>query len=360
MARQVSPVFTRLNLRPVDEVRSPVNEESHAAIHSGRVALITGAASGIGLAAAWELASGGLKVVLADIDSHKLDEAAKALTAEFGEGNILAVPTDVSKLDQVQALADRTLETFGEVNVLMNNAGVGSAGSSTWSGRDVWTKILDVNLWGVINMLQVFTSSMIHQENPSLIINTGSKQGITSPPGNPAYNVSKAGVKVITENLSHELRTQGTKVTAHLFVPGWTFTSMTSGTNSEKPAGAWTAKQTVQYMLSRVRDGEFYIICPDNETSEDVDRLRIRWAADDLVERRPALSRWHPLYKPLFEEYVREGLHELNGATSGMQSHIHSAARTPQYSREPSRTRTYGRDRDRDIDLLTSGLRDNL
>ncbi|KAG8736889.1 hypothetical protein FRC10_008782 [Ceratobasidium sp. 414] len=344
MTSRVSPVSTRLGLRPVDELRSPVNEESHAAIHSGRVALITGAASGIGFAAAWELASEGLKVVLADIDATKLDAAAKELIAQFGEANILAVPTDVSKLDQVQALADRTLETFGEVNVLMNNAGVGSAGSSTWSGRDVWTKILDVNLWGVINMLQ---------ENPSLIINTGSKQGITSPPGNPAYNVSKAGVKVLTENLSHELRTQGTKVTAHLFVPGWTFTGMTAGSNQEKPAGAWSAKQCVQYMLSRVRDGEFYIICPDNETSEDLDRLRIRWAADDLVERRPALSRWHPLYKPLFEEYVREGLHELNGG-----SHIHSATRTPQYSREPSRTRTGGRDRG--LEMLSSKLHDNL
>ncbi|KAG8693839.1 hypothetical protein FRC08_008855, partial [Ceratobasidium sp. 394] len=242
MSSRVSPVSTRLGLRPVDEVRSPVNEESHAAIHSGRVALITGAASGIGFAAAWELANEGLKVVLADIDATKLDAAAKELIAQFGEANILAVPTDVSKLDQVQALADRTLETFGEVNVLMNNAGVGSAGSSTWSGRDVWTKILDVNLWGVINMLQ---------ENPSLIINTGSKQGITNPPGNPAYNVSKAGVKVLTENLSYELRAQDTKVTAHLFVPGWTFTGMTAGSNQEKPAGAWTPKQCVQYMFSR-------------------------------------------------------------------------------------------------------------
>ncbi|CAE6430172.1 unnamed protein product [Rhizoctonia solani] len=354
MAR-LSPVSTRVNLRAVDEVRSPVNEESHAAIHSGRVALITGAASGIGLAAAWELAAEGLKVVLADVDASKLQEAAKALSAEYGEANILAVPTDVSKLDQVQALADRTLEAFGEVNVLMNNAGIGSSGSTTWTGRDVWAKVLDVNLWGVINMLQVFTNSMINQENPALIINTGSKQGITSPPGNPVYNVSKAGVKVITENLSHELRTKGTKVTAHLFVPGWTFTGMTGAGSAEKPAGAWTAKQTVQYMLSRVRDGEFYIICPDNETSEDLDRLRIRWAADDLVERRPALSRWHPLYKPLFEEYVREGLHELNG---GISSHIHSASRTPQYSREPSRTRTKGRDRD--IDHIASALYDNL
>ncbi|CAE6466966.1 unnamed protein product [Rhizoctonia solani] len=354
MAR-LSPVTTRVGLRLVEEVRSPVNEESHAAIHSGRVALITGAASGIGLAAAWELASEGLKIVLADVDAAKLEAAAKALKAEYGDANILAVPTDVSKLDQVQALADRTLETFGEVNVLMNNAGIGPSGSTTWTGRDVWAKVLDVNLWGVINMLQVFTNSMINQENPSLIINTGSKQGITSPPGNAAYNVSKAGVKVITENLSHELRAKGTKVTAHLFVPGWTFTGMTgSGSITEKPPGAWTAKQCVQYMLSHARDGEFYIICPDNETSEDLDRLRIRWAADDLVERRPALSRWDPLYKPLFEEYVREGLHELNGSSS----HIHSAARTPQYSREPSRTRTKGRDRD--IDAISSALYDNL
>ncbi|KAB5590985.1 Short-chain dehydrogenase/reductase [Ceratobasidium theobromae] len=352
---RVTPVTTRVTIHPIDELRSPLNQESHAAIHSGRVALITGAASGIGLAAAWELAEEGLKIVLVDIDETKLEAAAKSLAAKFGEANILAVPTDVSKLDQVQALADRTLEAFGEVNVLMNNAGIGSAGSSTWSGRDVWTKILDVNLWGVINMLQVFTNSMINQENPSLIINTGSKQGITSPPGNPAYNVSKAGVKVLTENLSHELRSQGTKVTAHLFVPGWTFTDMTGAKSlADKPPGAWTARQCVQYMLAHVREGEFYIICPDNETSEDLDRLRIRWAADDLIERRPALSRWHPEYKPLFEEFVRENLE----GNSGMHSHIHSAARTPQYSREPSRTRN--KPRDRDIDVLSSALHDNL
>lgn len=89
--------------------------------------------------------------------------------------------------------------------------------------------------------------------------------------------------------------------------PGWTYTGLTAPQGGEKPAGAWTAEETVQYMLERVRSGEFYIICPDNETTREMDHLRIMWAASDLVERRPALSRWHKDWKPLYEEYIRDG-----------------------------------------------------
>lgn len=142
----------------------------------------------------------------------------------------------------------------------------------------------------------------------SVIINTGSKQGITNPPGNAAYNASKAAIKTLTEQLAYELReTPGVKLTAHLFVPGWTHTGMTSRGVEEKPAGAWSAQETVLYMLDKVRAGDFYILCPDNETRPAVDALRVLWAAGDVAEGRPALSRWHPQYKPLFEEYMREG-----------------------------------------------------
>jgi short-subunit dehydrogenase len=155
---------------------------------------------------------------------------------------------------------------------------------------------------------------MLHQENQALIINTGSKQGITNPPGNAAYNASKAAVKSLTEGLAWELRQSTSQnVTAHLFVPGFTYTGMTSANQlAAKPPGAWTAEETVLYMLDRVRSGDFYIICPDNETRREVDQLRIMWAAADVVEGRPALSRWHPTYKSLFEEYMREGLASLD------------------------------------------------
>jgi len=158
---------------------------------------------------------------------------------------------------------------------------------------------------------------MIHQENPSVIINTGSKQGITNPPGNAAYNASKAAVKSLTESLAHELRqTPNTKLTAHLFIPGWTYTSLRTSPAStapsppldDKPAGAWTAHETVVYMLHKVRAGAFYILCPDGEVRREVDALRVLWAAGDVAEGRPALSRWDPDWKNVFEEWVKEGL----------------------------------------------------
>lgn len=152
--------------------------------------------------------------------------------------------------------------------------------------------------------------------------------------GNAAYNASKAAVKSFTESLSHELRSrpQAANVTAHLFMcvrpvlvvvghllsvefdsPGWTWTGLTAGEANqdnldEKPPGAWTALETVQFMLDRVRSGDFYIVVPDHETRKEVDHLGIMWGAGDVVEGRPALSRWHQTYKSVFEEYVREGL----------------------------------------------------
>ena len=160
---------------------------------------------------------------------------------------------------------------------------------------------------------QRLSYTRIHKQFSSVIINTGSKQGITNPPGNAAYNASKAAVKSLTEGLAHELRQiPGTKLTAHLFVPGWTFTGMTgAGAGTEKPAGAWSAQETILYMLDKVRAGAFYVLVPDNETRREVDALRVLWSAGDVAEGRPALSRWHPDYKPLFEEYMREGLASL-------------------------------------------------
>lgn len=99
----------------------------------------------------------------------------------------------------------------------MNNAGVGGK-TGSWTELDNWGKIINTNLWGIVNVQHTFVPYMIGQENQSLIINTGSKQGITNPPGNPAYNASKAAVKSLTEGLSYELRQQPTKLTAHLFV----------------------------------------------------------------------------------------------------------------------------------------------
>jgi NAD(P)-dependent dehydrogenase (short-subunit alcohol dehydrogenase family) len=157
----------------------------------------------------------------------------------------------------------------------------------------------------VINSVQAFTGAMIAQSSPGLIINTGSKQGITNPPGNPGYNVAKAGVKALTEQLAHELRNiPGCQVGAHLLVPGFTFTGITGV--AEKPPGAWTAEQVVDFMLDSIARGDFYILCPDNDVTRAMDERRMQWAVDDLIKNRPALSRWDASSKAAFEDFMKK------------------------------------------------------
>ncbi|KAH9950679.1 NAD-P-binding protein [Amylocystis lapponica] len=297
----------------VESPMAPMDKDVHPVIHQGRVAVITGAASGIGRAAALELAKIGLKIALADVNETALRKIGAEVAVVVGEANVLVVPTDVSKLDEVVRLRDRVYEAWGEVGVLLNNAGIGPRGTS-WDGLDNWHKIFDVNVFGILNVQQTFVPSMLHQENPAVIVNTGSKQGITNPPGNAAYNASKAAVKSLTEGLAHELySTPETNLTAHLFIPGWTWTGMTGDDgDKDKPAGAWSAQETVLYMFDYVRQGKFYILVPDNETRREIDQLRVMWAAADVAEGRPALSRWHRDYKALFEEYIRDGIAQLD------------------------------------------------
>ena len=163
----------------------------------------------------------------------------------------------------------------------MNNAGTGNGGGP-FENYEGWQRVIGTNLWGVINGVHAFAPAMIAQGTPAAIVNTGSKQGITTPPGDTAYNVSKAGVKVVTEGLQHVLRnTPGCKVTAHLLVPGWTHTGLTAREGGEKPAGAWWPDQVVDLMLERMGAGDFYIICPDNEVTQ-----RSRQQAHPLGGRR--------------------------------------------------------------------------
>ena len=276
---------------------------THPAIAAGRVAVITGGASGIGLAAAKRFASMGLKVAIADLSASDLERAATEIRGG-GKAEVLTVRTDVSRMEEVMRLKERVYAAFGDVGILMNNAGTGNGGGP-FENYDGWQRVLGTNLWGVINGIQAFTDAMIAQGTPAAIVNTGSKQGITTPPGDTAYNVSKAGVKVATEGLQHVLRnTPGCKVTAHLLVPGWVHTGLTAREGGPKPAGAWAPDQVIVRLMDSMGKGDFYIICPDNEVTSEVDRKRILWAAGDLAENRPPLSRWHPDYKDTFAAFL--------------------------------------------------------
>lgn len=279
---------------------------THPVMTQGRVALVTGGAGGIGLAAARAFAQSGMRVAIVDADADKIAAAEAALREAAREpGDVLARVLDVTRPADLDALAQEVGSRFGGVDLLMANAGI-QPGSALFGDRAAWERVLAVNLWGVIDTVRAFAPAMIAGGRDGLIVVTGSKQGITTPPGDPAYNISKAGVKVFAEQLAHELRrTPGCRIGAHLLVPGFVFTDLTARGRTEKPAGAWTPEETVAFMIERIAAGDFYVLCPDNEVDRALDEKRIAWAAGDIVENRPALSRWHPDYEAAFADFLR-------------------------------------------------------
>ena len=276
---------------------------THPAFQPNAVAVITGGASGIGLATAQRLAAMGLRLAIVDVREALLEPAAEQLR-QLGAPEVMASSTDVSDREALVELETLVAERFGGTDILMNNAGV-QLGSSLLDDPENWLRILGVNLGGIVYGTQVFVPRMIERGRLGLVINTGSKQGITTPPGDPAYNVSKSGVKTFTEALAHELRnTEGHQLTAHLLIPGFVFTDLTRGSRIEKPAGAWTPEQTAEFLFQSVERGDFYILCPDNDVSRKLDEKRMAWAIGDIIENRPPLSRWHPDYKESFNLYI--------------------------------------------------------
>ena len=278
-------------------------EPIHPAIAEGNVAVITGGASGIGLATAQRLASEGLRVCIADQNGDALKEAADSIA---GQAEVITHATDVSDAASVDELANAVADQLGPVSVLMNNAGVGGGGDAL-SNPEGWQKVLGVNLFGVLHGVQRFVPDMVASDRPGLVINTGSKQGITQPPGDTAYNVSKSGIKSLTEGLAHTLlqQTEG-RVTAHLLVPGFTYTGMIKRFLKEKPPSAWLPEQVADFLFESLARGDFYILCPDNDVTREMDEKRILWNTYDMIENRPALSRWNPAYEAEFEAFMNK------------------------------------------------------
>jgi NAD(P)-dependent dehydrogenase (short-subunit alcohol dehydrogenase family) len=285
--------------------------DSSAVLARGRGAIITGAASGIGFAAARRFVTLGMRVCIADLDAAALEAAAVELAglAPGGTAEVLSVRADVSSPAEVDRLASAAFGRFGDIAVLMNNAAAFEGGDS-FSDKDAWRHLLEVNVLGVLNGVQRIGRAMIDQGKPGAIINTGSKQGITSPPGNTAYNVTKAAVKSLTEGLAHTLRNiPGCLITAHLLIPGFTYTGNMAKRVSKKPAAAWLPEQVAERLIEGLVRNEFYILCQDSETTRDQDERRILWAAGDIVENRSALSRWDPEYKEAFDAFMAAARH---------------------------------------------------
>ncbi|TVY93731.1 hypothetical protein LAWI1_G001106 [Lachnellula willkommii] len=244
----------------------------HPVFSPSNLAVITGGASGIGLALAQKCASYDMNVLICDINAANLKAAKDVIK---GKGKVETVELDVSKLEEYEKVKSVVEKEFDALLPLATTHSTAS--------------------------------------NPTSIIITGSKQGITNPPGNPAYNASKAAVRTLAEHLSFDLSRSTPTTSVHLLVPGWTFTGMTGNgraageeaqTQREKPEGAWTAEQVVGYLEARMGEGRFYVICPDNDVSESVDRKRIAWATNDLLTGRPPLTRWREDYAKEAEDWM--------------------------------------------------------
>jgi NAD(P)-dependent dehydrogenase (short-subunit alcohol dehydrogenase family) len=280
--------------------RSKVSETkiTDPAFGVGNIAVVTGAALGIGRASALRFAHLGMRVAIADLSSDDLNSVHKEITEIVGQENVLTQVCDVSDVSAMENFRDNICKKFGTPSILFNNA-VTRVGRGMWADIEDWKRAVDVNLWGVINGVRCFVPAMIEKGMPSRVINAGSKQGITNPPGHPVYNLCKAAVRNLTEGLAYDLRsTPNCQTTAHLLIPGWT----TTGKNQHKQ-GAWMPEQVIDEMLSRVGSGDFYIVCPDGEVSREMDAKRILWSAQDVTENRPALSRWHPDWSEKFRKF---------------------------------------------------------
>ncbi len=256
-----------------------------------KVAIITGAASGIGRALAERCAQERMKVVLADINGADLAQTAHELAAI--DATVLSVPTDVSKADDIENLARKTLDAFGAVHLLFNNAGITVVGIAVWESTLAdWEWVIGVNLWGVIHGIRVFVPIMLEQDTECHIVNTASIAGLVSGPGAGVYRVTKHGVVSLSETLCHQLAERGAKIRVSVLCPGFVNTRiMDSGRNRpaelqnplanqsmspEVEAAVQAARQAVhagmpphqvaEHVFNAIRNEKFYILTdPDRK-----------------------------------------------------------------------------------------------
>jgi NAD(P)-dependent dehydrogenase (short-subunit alcohol dehydrogenase family) len=271
-----------------------------------------------------------MNVWMIDNDSEELLLAQKMIKiqAKSPDQLVLAEVADVSDADLIMKIADQVFDATGAVHILFNNAGTGLGGGPL-TDMATLQRVINVNTYGPINGCLAFVPKMKQSGEAGIVINTGSKQGITCPPGNLSYNMSKAALKIYTEGLEHELRQdrlarQG-KLRAALLIPGWVNTSIllkaerakaqangetynleSAFFHEDKPQpGAWMPSQLINFMIDELDKNAFYILCPDNEVDRATDCLRMTWAMQDITENRQPLSRWHPDYTNAFEDYLQ-------------------------------------------------------
>ncbi|KAH8430580.1 SDR family NAD(P)-dependent oxidoreductase [Aspergillus melleus] len=293
-----------------------------AAIKSQNTALITGAASGVGFATAKLCRKQGMHLALLDINAENLQKA-KAELAELDPGlKTEAYVLDVADRAKWDEIVEQVSSVFGGVDLVMLNAGASYKPQSQqegrlkpWSDVDYWKRTFDTNTIGLLNGIAATLPLLHSTTTPKSIVLTGSKQGITNPPGgnNPAYNASKAAVKNLAEHLAHDLRSEpaSSHISVHLLVPGWTWTGFmgNAGTTAEsevkKMDGAWFPSQVAEELFKGLKKEAFYIICPDDDVDVALDNARMHWASQDVIEGRPALSRWEESWKSKADEEIK-------------------------------------------------------
>lgn len=212
---------------------------------AGKVAVVTGGASGIGKALGEALARQGSSVVLADVEEAALDTTVSELEKATG-AKVLGVVTDVSDLASVESLADKVFDRFGEVNILVNNAGVGAPSAKVWETTpNDWLWVFNVNLFGVVHGILAFVPRMVESGRPGYVINTSSGDGAVTPmPAASVYAASKAAVSTVTECLAAQMRDEGVPIGVSLFLPAG---------EGLLDTGLWTADRNRPAELARER-----------------------------------------------------------------------------------------------------------